>query len=99
MTTLLRDEAAVDLEEAFDRYISIIEQIAADLLAEFRHGVEQIHLHPNGWQLLDERYRRYRLHRFPYGIVYRFEPIAETIVVVAFMHMSRRPNFWRGRDR
>ncbi len=99
MTVILRDEAAAELEEAFEHYQRIKGELAADLVTEFRRGIDQILEHPNGWQPLDEKYRRYRLHRFPFGIVYRPYFPADIIVVVAFMHLSRRPNFWRGRDR
>jgi plasmid stabilization system protein ParE len=99
MTVILRDEAAAELEEAFEHYQGINGELAGDLVSEFRRGVDQIIEHPGGWQSLDQRYRRYRLHRFPYGIVYRADFAADIIVVVAFMHLSRRPNFWRGRDR
>ena len=54
--------------------------------------------HPHAWQPLDDTYRRCRLHTFPYGIVYRVDEAAAQIVIVAVMHLSERPNAWRGRD-
>jgi len=35
------------------------------------------------------------VRRFPFGILYRIEP--EQIVVVAVMHLRRRPGYWRDR--
>lgn len=66
---------------------------------EFRRALELMIKHPQAWQPLDETYRRCRLHRFPYGIVYRLDPVAHQIVIVALMHLSERPGAWRTRDR
>lgn len=38
---------------------------------------------------LDRVYWRYRLRRFPYGIVYRVDSERRSIVMVAFMHLHR----------
>jgi hypothetical protein len=34
-------------------------------------------------------------HVFPYGILYTIE--AEFILIVAVMHGSRKPGYWKGR--
>ena len=60
--------------------------------------MDRILTHPNAWQPIDETYRRYRINRSPYGIVYRIELSSDTIVIVAFMNLSQRPDYWRGRD-
>jgi hypothetical protein len=38
---------------------------------------------------------RCRVNRFPYGLVY--EVSGEEIVIVAVMHLHRRPGYWRDR--
>ena len=68
------------------------------MIEEFRRGVERILVHPNAWQPLDATYRRYRLHRFPYGIVYRIDAAANRVVIVAVMHLSQKPDDWRNRE-
>jgi plasmid stabilization system protein ParE len=93
------DDAEDDLERAFDYYQQRQAGLGADLVEEFRRGVDLILAHPHGWQPLDETYRRYRLHRFPYGIVYRVDARATELVIVALMHLSEQPGKWRGRDR
>jgi len=62
-------------------------------------AIERMLEHPNAWQPLDETYRRCRLHRFPYGVVYRYDAATEDIVIVAVMHLSPKPGWWRNRDR
>lgn len=39
--------------------------------------------------------RRLLVPRFPYQIVYR--PVGDEVRVLAFAHLKRRPDFWRGR--
>ena len=39
--------------------------------------------------------RKLLLDRFPYTLVYRID--GDTVRVLAFMHQSRRPDYWRHR--
>jgi mRNA-degrading endonuclease RelE of RelBE toxin-antitoxin system len=98
VTVVLIREAEVELEEAFDHYDAILSELGVGLLTQFRRGVDQILRYPRGWQRLDDTYRRYRLRRFPYGIVYRIDSAKQEIAIVCFMHLSRKPGIWRGRE-
>ena len=83
MTAIALDEAEDDLQRAFDYYELQRAGLGGELVHEFRRGVERIIEFPNAWQRLDETYRRYRLHRFPYGIVYRVDSANNQIVIVS----------------
>lgn len=98
MTAIVFAEAEADLEEAFDFYQKRQRDLGLEFLDEFRRGVARILANPNAWQTLTDTYRRYRLHRFPYGIVYRPTSESNQILIVAIMHLSQKPGFWRGRD-
>jgi toxin ParE2 len=50
---------------------------------------------PNALHPLSKRLRRYRLHRFPYGIIYHARKTE--ILVIAVAHLHRRPEYWRHR--
>jgi len=93
----LLPEAETELETAFHYYESQRKGLGVEMLDEFRRGIEHILRHPAAWAPLDETYRRYRLHRFPYGIIYRMGTSADEIFVVAIMHMSQKPGLWLGR--
>jgi plasmid stabilization system protein ParE len=93
------DEAAADLERAFDHYQQRRDGLGIELVDEFRRAVDLVLAHPRAWQPLDETYRRCRLHRFPYGVVYRIVEATDEIVIVAVMHLSEQPGAWRIRDR
>jgi hypothetical protein len=60
------------------------------------NGVDHIRDFPNAWQSLGRGYRRYRLKRFPYGLVYKVGK--EQTNIFAVMHLRRRPGYWRGRE-
>jgi plasmid stabilization system protein ParE len=90
-------EAEKDLELAFDYYQAKRFGLGDDMLDEFRAGIDRILEYPRAWQAMDRVYRRYRLHRFPYGIIYRLDSAADRVIIVAIMHLSRQPRLWRQR--
>ena len=98
MTSVILSEAEADLEQAFDYYQSQRPGLGVEFIEEFRHGVANILEHPDAYQPLDATYRRCRLHRFPYGIVYRIDPDARQVIIVAVMHLSQKPGWWQARD-
>jgi plasmid stabilization system protein ParE len=97
MKAIILEAGEADLEQAFNYYETRQQGLGDELLVEFRQGVDRILEFPLAWQKLDRVYRRYRLHRFPYGLIYRIDRSNEQIVIVAVMHLSRRPGNWRNR--
>jgi toxin ParE2 len=97
MIATILEEAERDLESVYDFYQIARRGLGDEFIEEFRRGVTRMLEHPNAWQLLDSRYRRCRLHRFPYAIIYRVDSAAQEIAIVAIMHLSRRPDWWRDR--
>jgi toxin ParE1/3/4 len=95
MVAIILAQAEEDLERAFDHYQEQRAGLGLEMLDEFRRGVGLMLEFPAGWQRLDETFRRYRLHRFPYGIVYRTSDSGTDLVIVAFMHMSQEPGYWK----
>lgn len=97
MTASILKDAEDDLERAFDYYEQQRSGLGGEFVGEFRRAVERILEHPNAWQPLDDTYRRCRFHRFPCGIIYRIDSDTPHIIIVAIMHLSQKPNWWRGR--
>jgi len=73
--------------------------IGGKLGEAFTHSVEaaiaQIVAQPTAWREIEEDVRRHLLTRFPFGIYYTIE--TDYVLIVAVMHMNRRPGYWRGR--
>lgn len=83
------------LEAAFEWYEARQAGLGSRLIDEYRDGLVQILQHPHRWQLIDDNIRRYRLRRFPYGIVYSIPDDKGVIAVAAFIHLHSRRSNWR----
>jgi toxin ParE2 len=89
-------EAAAELADAVAYYDGVLSRLGAEFAGEVRDGLSRIKEYPEAWQLLGPRVRRYRLNRFPYGLVY--VPLRSEIVVLAVMHLHRKPDYWKERS-
>jgi len=91
-------EARAELEAAVEWYEAARQGLGARFLDEFENGIRAIAAMPHAWHPLGDDLRRFRLRRFPYGIIYldRAEE-AEEIVIIAVAHLHRRPGYWRHR--
>lgn len=87
--------ALEEVAEAAAWYEERQQGLGAELVEAVDHGIEQISLHPGAWHPLGRNLRRYRLSRFPYGIIYCLR--GDMAIVIAFAHHSRRPRYWRSR--
>jgi toxin ParE1/3/4 len=74
---------------------------AAGLGSEFTErvdaAIEFILVAPDRWPCIEDDVRRYLVHKFPYAILYTIEE--GYILIVAVMHLSREPGYWRHRIR
>jgi hypothetical protein len=89
------EEAEAELDHAVAHYDGLYTGLGIELAANVRDVLSLIEKYPDAWQLLGPRVRRYRLSRFPYGLVYA--RLESEIVVVAVMHLHREPEYWRER--
>jgi len=73
------------------------EALGTEFLVEADRAIEAVRESPLIWPFSDEKrgIRRYLIHRFPYGVVYRVSN--QTIQIIAMMHLRRHPDYWRGR--
>jgi len=91
---LLRS-AELELDDAVAWYRARGDALVERFLAEVAAARDRIIAHPHAWHPLGDGVRRYRLRRFPYGLIYVIE--ADEILVLALAHHSRRPGYWRDR--
>lgn len=83
-------EAAVEWYDEFDietgdRFISQVDEL-----------IDRIARHPSMYRSIEADVRRALLQQFPYAVYYRFDDA--TIRIIAILHTSRRPDYWRRRD-
>lgn len=84
--------AAKEVGKAREWYEAAREGLGGELAAEIREALGQIQAFPAAWPAQSRRTRRFRLKRFPYGIIYQVR--GEGIFIVAFMHLHRKPDYW-----
>lgn len=93
--TVFLSPAKAELTEAIRYYNTQSEGLGYEFAVEVKKTLERIIQYPDAWAVLSSRTRRCRTTRFPYGVVYQVR--ADTVLVVAIMHMSRNPETWRAR--
>jgi mRNA-degrading endonuclease RelE of RelBE toxin-antitoxin system len=59
---------------------------------EIRHALLRIQQYPKVWSAERKEIRRCFIHKFPYKIIYSIQK--EIIVVLAFAHLHRKPDYW-----
>jgi toxin ParE1/3/4 len=60
-------------------------------------ALRQISDAPARWRVLDDDVRRCLVRVFPYAVLYTVE--SDYVLIVAVMHCSREPGYWRHRLR
>jgi plasmid stabilization system protein ParE len=95
MTVRLLEPAEIELAEAFDYYESQSRGLGDRFRAHVRAAVDRIIAHPLAWRRITSNIRKCRVQQFPYAIVYTVED--DAILIVAIMHLARRPGYWRDR--
>lgn len=88
--------AAEELELAAEYYASERAGLGEEFLAEVNHAVKMLCDFPNAWPRVTLQSRRIRTRRFPYGLVYQLQ--ADQIVILAVMHLRRKPGYWQDRE-
>ncbi len=90
--------AEADLAAAVAYYDGQAPGLTGRFLDEVDSALARIAGFPHAWQKLSANTRRCRLHRFPYGLIYRVKD--DRAVIVAVAHLHSEPGQWlkRGED-
>ncbi len=88
-------EARLEFRESAAFYESCRPKLGVAFANEIESVLRRIIVSPDRWPILDQDVRRCLARRFPYGILYSIE--AGYILIIAVMHCSRKPGYWRDR--
>ena len=88
-------EALEDYQAAADWYAQRGTALALRFVDAIEDAIRKAAEAPERWRIIEEDVHRCLTRVFPYGILYTIEP--EFILVVAVMHCSREPGYWRHR--
>lgn len=87
--------AQAELYAAFQWYESQQKLLGLRFLNEIDASLRRIASYPESFIQLNEAIRRCLVKRFPYGILYGID--IDKIVVVASLHLHRKPDYWLAR--
>ena len=97
MTIRLLAGAKRELMDAAGHYESRRSGLGDEFLDEVAAALRRLDRWQGSGPPTDGGYRRCLVRRFPYALIYR--PADGDVVVVAIMHMKRRPGSWLRRAR
>ncbi|HHD79067.1 MAG TPA: type II toxin-antitoxin system RelE/ParE family toxin [Epsilonproteobacteria bacterium] len=84
-----------DINGSFSWYEKELKGLGLQFISELEQGFDAISYAPSTWVTFEHGFRRYILTRFPFSVVYKEEESA--VYVVAVMHNSRNPEYWKDR--
>lgn len=84
-------EATLDVQEAFDWYEIQQPGLGYEFITEVENGFKKICSHPEYYKAANERFRRIKIYRFAYHVVYEVEN--NTVIINSVTHGSRKPKF------
>jgi len=87
--------AKQELVDAEARYEAAQENLGFEFYEAIVLAIADIAQHPMRWPKEENDVRRFIVERFPYRIFYQVRK--NEVVIVAIMHTSRGPGYWRGR--
>ena len=88
-------EALEEYEEAALYYAERDPGLALRFIETVEEAIQRILEAPARWRVIDEDVRRFLTRVFPYGVLYTVEP--DFVLIVAVMHCSREPGYWKQR--
>lgn len=95
MTHEFHPEALEEYREAAVYYAERDPGLALRFIEAVEEAIQKILEAPTRWRVIDEDVRRCLTRIFPYGVLYTLEQ--DFILIVAVMHCSREPGYWRQR--
>jgi toxin ParE1/3/4 len=88
-------EARAEYREAALFYARQRRGLGVKFAEEIETAISQIVANPRQFRIKEEEVRCCLTRRFPYALLYTIEP--ERVLIVAVMHGSREPGYWKHR--
>ena len=98
MKVTLLKIAEAEFDDAVIHYESEQPGLGARFRSEVSRSLKRIVDFPSSYQSFGPRTRRCLIAKFPYGIIYKYDPDHGEVLVVAIAHLHRRPNYWVNRE-
>jgi mRNA-degrading endonuclease RelE of RelBE toxin-antitoxin system len=91
------EAAKAELEEAIEYYGKQSQRLGERFKRAVDQAIGKVLENPTRWPRIEGDFRRCRVAKFPYGVVYCIDN--GELVIVAFMQLNRHPKYWQPRVR
>ncbi|HEV7396804.1 MAG TPA: type II toxin-antitoxin system RelE/ParE family toxin [Pyrinomonadaceae bacterium] len=88
-------EALEEYRQAAGWYSERESELGQQFIGSVEDTIKRVVEAPTRWRVIEEDVRRCLTRVFPYAVLYTIEP--DFLLIVAVMHCSREPGYWRGR--
>ena len=95
MTYDFHPDARLEYREAAAFYESRRSGLGAAFTLEVESTITRIIDDPRSWRRIEQDVPSCRTRTFPYAILYTLE--RDSVLIVAVMHLRRKPGYWRER--
>jgi hypothetical protein len=92
MTIEILEIAPREYDEAKEFYETEQPGLGSQFEEQIRHSLLRIQQYPQAWPPERKEIGRYIVHKFPYKILYSIQD--DKIVIPAFAHLHRQPDYW-----
>ncbi len=87
----IQTEALLEIQEAFEWYEEQKAGLGFLLIEEIENCYERLTEQPSYYGFLNSRFRRIKLSRFPYMLIFEIEE--NTVIINSIFHVKRKPKF------
>ena len=95
MKSRFHRDALIEFDEAIDYYSIESEDLGVRFRSCIRASVQRIENSPSSWPFYEGDVRRFVVNDFPFVIIYLV--LDDYLYIVAVMHTSRKPGYWKSR--
>jgi len=88
-------EALEEYRQAALWYAEREPELGLQFIGSVEDAIKRVVDAPSRWRVIEEDVRRCLTRVFPYAVLYTIE--SDFLLIVAVMHCSREPGYWRGR--
>ena len=93
MNYRLLDAAFAEVSNAAAWYEAQRKGLGAEFVQAVDEAIGQVLVDPESWPAIDAEFRRCRVHRFPFDVVFNIQK--NEVLIFAVAHHHRKPNYWR----
>jgi plasmid stabilization system protein ParE len=88
-------EAEAEYANAAEYYARLDPELGGRFYDEIERLIRDVRQWPERFRMFDDPIRRHFSGVFPYAVLYVDQP--DRVLILAIMHMKRRPDYWKKR--